>query len=471
MPAYLARQEAKGLLRFLTCGSVDDGKSTLIGRLLFESRTVFEDHLAALGTASKKHGTTGDDLDLALLVDGLAAEREQGITIDVAYRFFATERRKFIVADAPGHEQYTRNMATGASTADLAVVLVDARKGVLPQTRRHSFIVAMLGVKRVVLAVNKMDLVGFDPARFDAIVADYRAVADALGIDQVQAIPLVARDGDNVVAASERMPWYRGPSLLAHLETVPLTRAAAHDGPMRLPVQWVNRPDADFRGYAGQVAGGTVRPGDRIVVLPSGRTSRVARIVTMDGDLAEAGPGRSVTVTLTDAIDVGRGDVLVGAAAVPSLTRRVRARVLWLNEAPLQPGAGYLFKTHARTVVARPSVPDHRIDIERFVEQPADTLALNEIGTLVLRFEAPVPFAPYAEEPTLGGGILIDRLTNDTVGLVIGLAAVGEPAGDGGRDAADGDSDGDLHRRLVALRAETAALLDTIDARLADLED
>jgi len=459
--AYLEAQEEKGLLRFITCGSVDDGKSTLIGRLLFESKTIFEDQLAALGAASKKYGTTGQELDLALLVDGLAAEREQGITIDVAYRFFATERRKFIVADTPGHEQYTRNMATGASTADLAVVLIDARKGVLPQTRRHSFIVSMLGVRRIALAVNKMDLVGFSEARFREIVADYRAVAQALGIEEVEAIPLSARDGDNLLIPSDRTPWYDGPTLLHHLETVPLRRVV-DDGPFRMPVQWVNRPDDGFRGFTGQIASGTVRPGDPVVAVPSGRTSRIARIVTMDGDLAEAGPGRSITLTLADEIDVSRGDVLAAVDAEPGTARAIEARVLWLGDRPMSPGDGYLFKTAARTVGCRPGAPRHRIDIERFAERPAATLALNEIGTLALSLDAPVAFEPYARDPALGGGILIDRVTDETVGLVIGLRAL-----DGPPVAEDAP---DLRARLTALRDEASALIAELDRRLAILD-
>jgi bifunctional enzyme CysN/CysC len=413
--AYLEALGRKDLLRFITCGSVDDGKSTLIGRLLYESKMIYEDQLAALALDSRRLGTRGGELDFALLVDGLAAEREQGITIDVAYRFFSTDRRKFIVADTPGHEQYTRNMVTGASTAELAVILVDARKGVLTQTRRHSYVAALLGIRRAVLAVNKMDLVGYDADLFAAIERDYRAFAARIGLAEVVAIPLSAVHGDNVVAPAASMPWYRGPTLLRHLEDVELggdDRAA----PFRMPVQWVNRPHQDFRGFAGQIASGSVRAGDTVRVLPSGRDSRVARILSGDVERGEAVAGESVTLTLTTEVDVSRGDVLVAAGAPLEVANQFEATVVWMHEEPLLQGRQYLLKIGARTVSATVAPIKYKVNVNTLDEVPAERLELNDIGVCELGFDQPVPFAPYAENRTLGGFILIDRLTSNTVG-------------------------------------------------------
>ena len=415
LEAHLEALERKDLLRFITCGSVDDGKSTLIGRLLYESNKIYEDQLASLAADSRKVGTRGGELDFALLVDGLAAEREQGITIDVAYRYFATGRRKFIVADTPGHEQYTRNMVTGASTAELAVILVDARKGVLTQTRRHSYLVALLGIRRIVVAVNKMDLVGYDVDVFAAIEASYREFATRLGFTDVTAIPVVAVDGDNIVVRSARMPWYRGPALLDHLERVDVVAADA-GLPFRLPVQWVNRPHPDFRGFAGQIASGRVRPGDRLRILPSGRDSRVERIVTADGDLPAAIAGQSVTLTLASDVDVSRGDVLTAFDAPLEVASQFEATVIWMHEEALLQGRQYLLKIGACTVSATISPLKYKVNVNTLDHLPAERLELNDIGICELEFDRPVPFAPYAENRTLGGFILIDRLTNNTVG-------------------------------------------------------
>ena len=412
--AYLQRHDTKTMLRFITCGSVDDGKSTLIGRLLYDSQLVFEDHLAALQADSKKVGTQGGELDFALLVDGLAAEREQGITIDVAYRFFSTERRKFIVADTPGHEQYTRNMVTGASTAELALILVDARAGVVTQTRRHTFLVSLLGIRHLVLVVNKLDLVGYAEEVFDQVAADFKAFASELGIDDVACIPLSALRGDNVTSPSEHTPWYRGPTLLSYLETVEIERAP-RVGPFRMPVQWVNRPDHDFRGFSGLVVGGTVRPGDRVRVLPSGRESTVARLVTMGGDLGEAEVGQSITVTLADEVDVSRGDVLALATAAPPVADQFEATLIWMSEQEMLPGRSYLLKIGARTVGVTPAQPKYKVDVNTLEHRAAKTLALNEIGVCNINLDAPVPFDPYEENRDMGGFILIDRLTNGTV--------------------------------------------------------
>jgi bifunctional enzyme CysN/CysC len=413
--AYLHQHEHKSLLRFITCGSVDDGKSTLIGRLLYESHMVFEDHLAALEVDSKKLGTQGDDLDFALLVDGLGAEREQGITIDVAYRFFSTETRKFIVADTPGHEQYTRNMVTGASTADVAVILVDARYGVLTQTRRHSYIVSLLGIKHVAVAINKLDLVDYSQEVFDRIEADYRAFAAEIGLDDITCIPLSALKGDNITALSEHTPWYDGPTLMGYLESVKVDddRQA---GPFRMPVQWVNRPDLDFRGFAGEIVGGTVRVGDQVRVVPAGTTSTVARIVTLDGDLQEAVAGQSVTITLADEIDCSRGDVLCAADAPAPSADQFRAHLVWMSEDALQPGRQYLLKLGARTVGASISGPEFRIDVNTLEQQQSATLQLNEIGVCDVRLDRPIAFDPYVDNRDMGGFIAIDRLSNNTVG-------------------------------------------------------
>ncbi|MGY1745222.1 sulfate adenylyltransferase subunit CysN [Blastococcus sp. SYSU D00695] len=413
--SYLEAHQRKDMLRFITCGSVDDGKSTLIGRLLYESHLVFEDHLAALEADSRKVGTQGGDLDFALLVDGLTAEREQGITIDVAYRFFTTERRKFIVADTPGHEQYTRNMVTGASTAELAVILVDARKGVLTQTRRHSYLVSLLGIRTIVVAVNKLDLVGYSHDVFAAIEADYRDFARRLGIDDVTCIPVSALRGDNVTEPSPHTPWYHGPTLLAHLETVPVGGPSA-DGPFRMPVQWVNRPGQDFRGFSGLVVGGRVRVGDRVRVVPSGQESSVARIVTMDGDLDAAVADQSVTVTLADEIDVSRGDVLCAATAPAGAADQFEAHVVWMAEQEMLPGRPYLLKIGTTTVPASVSRPKYRVDVNTLAHTAATTLALNEIGVCNLHLDRPVPFDPYTENRDMGGFVLIDRLTDATVG-------------------------------------------------------
>ncbi len=413
--AYLTAHEHKSLLRFITCGSVDDGKSTLIGRLLYESKMIFDDQLSALERDSKKLGTRGAELDFALLVDGLAAEREQGITIDVAYRFFSTERRKFIVADTPGHEQYTRNMVTGASTADLAVILIDARKGVLTQTRRHSFLVRLLGISRVVLAVNKMDLASYSQATFDSIVSDYKEFAARIGLTAITPIPLSAVYGDNIIERGSNMPWYRGPTLMQHLEEVPLPDAAT-DRAFRLPVQWVNRPNADFRGFAGQIASGSVARGDRIRVLPSGRESQVARIVTAAGDLERAVAGQSVTLTLSSEVDVSRGDVIASGAAPPQVASQFEATIVWMHEEPMLQGRAYLMKSGTRTVTATIAPLKHKININTLDELPAERLELNDIGVCELELDRPIPFEAYAENRELGGFILIDRLSNSTVG-------------------------------------------------------
>jgi len=370
--AYLDRHENKSMLRFITCGSVDDGKSTLIGRLLYDSKLVFEDHLAALEADSKKVGTQGGELDFALLVDGLAAEREQGITIDVACRFFSTEKRKFIVADTPGHEQYTRNMVTGASTADLAVVLIDARKGVLTQTRRHSYLVSLLGIRHVVVAINKIDLVDYSQEVFDEIEADYRRFATEVGLHDVVCIPISALRGDNITDHGESMPWYDGPTLIDHLETVEIDDDA-NSGPFRMPVQWVNRPDLDFRGFSGEIAGGTVHPGDRVRVLPSGRESHIDRIVTFDGDLDEAVAGQSVTITLTDEVDVSRGDVIATAVSPPAVADQFEAHVIWMDGAEMLPGRPYLLKIGARTVSATLAQPKYKVNVNTLEHTAART--------------------------------------------------------------------------------------------------
>jgi bifunctional enzyme CysN/CysC len=413
--ARFAEEERKSLLRFITCGSVDDGKSTLIGRLLYESKTIFEDHWRTLTRDSARVGTRQGQIDFALLVDGLAAEREQGITIDVAYRFFSTHRRKFIVADTPGHEQYTRNMVTGASGADLAVVLVDARKGVLVQTRRHSFLVSLLGIRHVVLAVNKMDLVDFDEQRFNVIVDDYRAFATRIGLGDVTAIPLVAVDGDNIVERSTRMPWYQGQTLIQCLEQIDVESDVAHR-PLRMPVQWVNRPNAEFRGFAGSIASGIARVGDAVRVLPSGRTTRIHRIVTADGDLQEASAGRAVTLTLEDEVDVSRGDVIAATDAAPESATQFQATIIWMHEEPLLPARSYLLKIGSVTANATMMPIRHRINVNTLEKLAAETLELNDIGVCELQVDRPVVFEPYADSRTLGGFILIDRMTFNTVG-------------------------------------------------------
>jgi bifunctional enzyme CysN/CysC len=412
---YLKQHESKPLLRFITCGSVDDGKSTLIGRLLYDSKRLFDDQLAALEKDSRKHGTQGERIDYALLLDGLAAEREQGITIDVAYRYFDTDQRKFIVADCPGHEQYTRNMATGASTADLAVVLVDARKGLLTQTHRHSYIVSLLGIRHVVLAVNKMDLVDFDQGVFERIAAEYRALAQRLGIAEVTCIPLSALEGDNLSSRSARTPWYDGPALLEHLERVQIDTQDAGTA-LRLPVQWVNRPHQNFRGYAGTIAAGEVKPGDEVVVLPSARRSRVAQVFVADGEVASASAGQAVTLTLADEIDISRGDVIAAGGDPPEVADQFAAHLLWMSDAPLLPGRPYWLKIGARTVSATVTEIKHRIDVNTQEHLAAKRLELNEVGYCNLSLDEPVAFEAYARNRALGGFILIDRYDNSTAG-------------------------------------------------------
>ena len=412
---YLAEHANKSLLRFITCGSVDDGKSTLIGRLLYDSRLILDDQMAALEADSKRVGTQGGALDFALLVDGLSAEREQGITIDVAYRYFTTASRKFIVADTPGHEQYTRNMVTGASTADLAVILVDAQKGILAQTRRHSFLVALMGIRQAVLAVNKMDLVGFDRSVFEDVESEFRALAGEAGIADVHCIPMSALHGDNLTSASHNMAWYDGPDLLACLEQAPVDDSAS-DGPLRFPVQRVSRPDPTFRGFAGTVARGTVRPGDQVRVLPSGVTSVVARVVTADGDLERAVAGQAVTIVLADDLDVSRGDVLADPAQPPSVSDQFEAHIVWMHEREMLPGRRYLLKLAARSVNATVTRPKYRVSVDTFDHIAAPTLRLNEIGVANVSLDAPVVFDPYSSCRELGGFILVDRGTNETVG-------------------------------------------------------
>jgi len=413
--AYLHQHEHKSLLRFITCGSVDDGKSTLIGRLLYDSKMIFEDQLAALEADSKKVGTQGGDLDFALLVDGLAAEREQGITIDVAYRFFSTDKRKFIVADTPGHEQYTRNMVTGASTADLAVILIDARKGVLTQTRRHSYLVSLIGIRKVVLAINKMDLVDYSHEIFDTIVAEYRDFAKQIDLLDIVAIPVSGLKGDNITAPSEHTPWYHGPTLMGYLETVEIEDHLQHQA-FRLPVQWVNRPNLDFRGFAGTIASGTVSPGERVRILPSGRESRVARIVTMDGDLDRAVAGQSVTLTLEDEVDVSRGDVIACTSAPPGVADQFETTIIWMADEPMLPGRPYWMKIGTKQVAATITEPKYKVNVNTLEHLAAKKLALNEIGICNVSLDHTIAFDPYAENRDTGGFILVDRLTNATVG-------------------------------------------------------
>ena len=413
--AYLERHQHKSLLRFITCGSVDDGKSTLIGRLLYDSKMIFDDQLAALEADSKRVGTQGGEIDFALLVDGLAAEREQGITIDVAYRFFATDKRKFIVADTPGHEQYTRNMVTGASTADLAVILIDARKGVLTQTRRHSYLAHLIGIRKLVLAVNKMDLIGYDRARYDAIVSDYSAFAESIGIEGFTPMPISGFKGANITSRSPQTPWYAGPTLMEHLETVELDATADQDKPFRMPVQWVNRPNLDFRGFCGLIASGRVKPGDGVRVLPSGRTSTIARVVTFDGDLEQGVAGQSVTLTLADEVDCSRGDVIAPADAPPEVADQFEATLVWMSEEEMLPGRAYLMKLATQTVSATVQPPKYQINVNTLEHLAAKTLELNAIGVANLSTDRPIVFEPYEQSRDLGGFILIDRMTNATV--------------------------------------------------------
>ena len=413
--AYLRKHQQKSMLRFITCGSVDDGKSTLIGRLLYDSKLIFEDQLAALEADSKRVGTQGQNIDFALLVDGLAAEREQGITIDVAYRFFSTDKRKFIVADTPGHEQYTRNMVTAASTADLAVILIDARQGVLTQTKRHSYLVHLLGIREVVVAVTKMDLVNYAQDRFDAIVADYRKFAQSIGIDRFTPIPISGLNGDNITTKSERMPWYAGSALLPFLENVSVDSERLAAQPFRMAVQWVNRPNLDFRGFSGWIESGTVRPDDTIRILPSGRASKVQSIVTFDGKLPLAVAGQSVTLTLSDEVDCSRGDLIVASDAPLEVADQFEATIVWMDEQEMLPGRPYRFKLGASVATATITKPKYQVDVDNIAHVAADTLALNAIGVCNLSLDRPIPFDAYASNPDLGGFILIDRITNRTV--------------------------------------------------------
>ncbi len=421
--AYLKSHEEKSLLRFITCGSVDDGKSTLIGRLLWDSKMVFEDQLASLEADSKKVGTQGGAIDYALLLDGLQAEREQGITIDVAYRYFSTERRKFIVADTPGHEQYTRNMVTGASTAQVAIILVDARKGLLTQTRRHSFLVSLVGIRHIVLAVNKMDLIDFDQQRFEAIRQNYEQFAATLGFGDIAAIPLSALGGDNMIEPSANTLWYHGPTLMNYLENVRI-EGEDREKPFRMPVQWVNRPHLDFRGFCGTVASGVIRPDDELLIASSGRTSRVTRIVTMNGDLKEAVAGQSVTLTLADEVDISRGDMLSAPDAPPSHARHLDAHLVWMHDEPLQPGQIYLVKTAAAVTPGRITTVQYAVDVNTLEQKQAPTLGLNEIGVARLELDRPISFDTYRQNRHTGSFILIDRFTNATVaaGMVLATA-------------------------------------------------
>ena len=425
--AYLQQQERKQILRFLTCGSVDDGKSTLIGRLLHDSKTIYEDQLDAIRRDSRSTGTQRDGMDLALLVDGLQAEREQGITIDVAYRYFSTAKRKFIIADTPGHEQYTRNMATGASNCDVAVILIDANNGVLPQTRRHTFIANLLGIRHLIAAVNKLDAVGYSEAVFDAIRADYSAFAAQLSVDDLHFIPISALHGDNVVDKSANMPWYQGATLLHLLENMHVQTAqdAEH---FRFPVQVVNRPDPGFRGYSGSIVGGAVRPGDEVMALPSGKRSRVQRIVTMDGDLALAYAPMAVTLTLQDDLDISRGDVLTATDELPFVADRLDAMLVWMGEEPLIPGKHYLVKQGTRQVAASVAAIRYRVDVDTLRHEPASRLELNEIGRGELALTQPVVFDPYQRNRNLGGLIVIDRVSNATLGAGMALPPHGTVA-------------------------------------------
>jgi bifunctional enzyme CysN/CysC len=413
--AYLIRHQHKSLLRFITCGSVDDGKSTLIGRLLYDSKMIFEDQLAALAADSKRIGTQGQNIDFALLVDGLAAEREQGITIDVAYRFFATDKRKFIVADTPGHEQYTRNMVTGASTAQLAIILIDARKGVLTQTRRHSYLAHLLGIKSFVLAVNKMDLVDYAQNRFDEIVAEYRVFADSIGIRDFTAMPISSLVGDNITAPSGYTSWYAGPTLMTHLESVEIDSAGSQQRPFRMPVQWVNRPNLDFRGFAGLISEGLIRTGDAVRVLPSGRISKVSQIVTMGADLQAAVAGQSVTIVLADELDCSRGDVLAASDDPPEIADQFEATVVWMADEPLLPGRPYWLKLATQLVTATIHSPKYQVNVNTMEHLAAKTLSLNAIGIANLSTDKPLVFETYEKSRELGGFILIDKISNATV--------------------------------------------------------
>ena len=414
--AYLEQHQNKSMLRFITCGSVDDGKSTLIGRLLYDSKMIFEDQLAALENDSRRVGTQGQDIDFALLVDGLAAEREQGITIDVAYRFFATDKRKFIVADCPGHEQYTRNMVTGASTADCAVILIDARKGVLVQTRRHSFLCHQLGIRNLVLAVNKMDLIDYDEAKFNAIVSDYAKFAESIGVESFTAVPISGLAGDNITSRSDNTDWYGGPVLIDLLATMQISNTASQKKPFRMPVQWVNRPNLDFRGFSGLIASGTVKPGDELRSLPSGKTSTVKSVVTMDGELDEAVAGQSITITLEEEIDCSRGDVLATADDPPEVADQFETTIVWMDDEPLVVGRGYWLKLGTQMVSVTIAEPKYEIDVNTMEHLASQTLNLNQIGVCEITTDRRIVFDPYTENRALGGFILIDKITNHTVG-------------------------------------------------------
>jgi bifunctional enzyme CysN/CysC len=413
---YLKQHERKSLLRFITCGSVDDGKSTVIGRLLYESKMLFEDQLAAIENDSKKWGTQGGDIDFALLVDGLAAEREQGITIDVAYRFFSTDRRKFIVADTPGHEQYTRNMITGASTADVAVILIDARKGVLTQTRRHSYLVSLIGIRKVVLAINKLDLVDYSEKIYNQINDEYREFAKQIGLNDITSIPLSGLKGDNMLVASEKTPWYHGPTLMGFLETCEIDETRLQKEAFRLPVQWVNRPNLDFRGFCGVIAAGMVKPGDRIRAQPSGRESKVARIVTMNGDQPLAVANQSVCITLEDEIDISRGDVISAADSPAEVADQFEANLVWMHDEPMIPGRSYLMKVGTQTVTATVTEAKYKVNVNTMEHLAAKQLGINEIGVVNLALDRPIAFDPYTQNRDTGGFILINRMTNNTVG-------------------------------------------------------
>ena len=452
--AYLKSHEEKTMLRFITCGSVDDGKSTLIGRLLWDSKMVFEDQLASLEADSKKVGTQGGAIDYALLLDGLQAEREQGITIDVAYRYFSTDRRKFIVADTPGHEQYTRNMITGASTAQVAIILVDARKGLLTQTRRHSYLVSLVGIRYILLAVNKMDLIGFDRQRFEAIRHDYEQFAASLGFGDIAAIPLSALGGDNMIEPSANTPWYQGPTLMNYLENVPVGGDSRGE-PFRMPVQWVNRPHLDFRGFCGTVASGTIRERDKLRVAASGHTSRVARIVTMNGDLKEATTGQAVTLTLEDEIDISRGDMLTAPDAPPLYARHPEAHLVWMHDEPLQPGQIYLVKTATAVTPGRVTAVQYAVDVNTLEQKQVRTLGLNEIGVVSLELDRPISFDPYRQNRHTGSFILIDRFSNATVaaGMIIGTVPMEpQPAEKGAKLSESGSN---LPRRVSLSEAAT----------------
>ena len=456
---WIDATQKKSLLRFITCGSVDDGKSTLIGRLLYDSKLLFDDQLSTLASDSKKQGTQGGKLDFALLVDGLSAEREQGITIDVAYRFFATEKRKFIVADTPGHEQYTRNMVTGASTADLAIILIDARKGVLTQTRRHSFLAHLLGIRNVVLAVNKMDLVGYDQAVFDAIVADYAAFAKTAGIESFTAIPVSGLQGDNITARSTEMHWYGGPALLEHLETVPTASREPADEPFRMAVQWVSRPDQNFRGFAGRIASGRVRVGDPITVLPSGTRSFVERIVTFDGDLDQAVAGQSVTLSLTDEVDCSRGDLIADAHQTSEPVSRIEASLVWMSDEKLVPHRSYWLKVGAQTVSANIDTVEAIIDVNTLAARVGEPLGLNDVGKVEIDLDRAIPAVRYEQNRKLGGFILIDKMSQATVaaGLIEGFPS--NPVNPTGRQSSAGSISWVTGSKRAAWASTTAARL------------